>query len=220
MRMDTNQLKMQLPAGFQMPKMPSIQFELLFNDSESIYQGKVDELKKTMPQTSGTPWEGMTVMFENKMSNEKTYINRNQKTSIESKTILDKLFLVKAPLEEKKWKLMNEMDTVAGYTCMKAKLLDDSSYVVAWFTPQIPVSVGPKDFYQLPGAILKLEMDSGRMTLRAINVELKPLESGIIVIPTEGKEVTEAEYKELRKKKMEEMGGNMPGGPMIIQLNH
>ena len=126
---------------------------------------------------------------------------------------MDKLFLVNTDLRTLKWKITGEQDTVAGYTCMKAVLQNDTNNVVAWFTPQIPVSAGPKDYGQLPGLVLKLDIRNGKHVYRASSVDLKPLQSDAIVIPTKGKEVTDEEFKQLRRDKMKEMGfGDGHGG--------
>lgn len=82
------------------------------------------------------------------------------------------------PLE---WKLVNETKTIGNYTCYKAvateKLYDRRGYyydkeVIAWYTPELPINLGPKYYNSLPGLILQIERD--KFTLTATNLELNP----------------------------------------------
>ncbi|MCB0471419.1 MAG: GLPGLI family protein [Flavobacteriaceae bacterium] len=75
--------------------------------------------------------------------------------------------------------------------------------VTAWYTPQIPVSNGPAEYWGLPGLIL--EINAARTTILCSEITLNPKEKIEIKAPDKGKEVTREEYDEIVKKKMEEM---------------
>jgi GLPGLI family protein len=75
--------------------------------------------------------------------------------------------------------------------------------VTAWYTPQIPVSDGPGNYWGLPGLIL--EINEGRTTVLCSEIVMNPAEKVEIKAPTKGKEVTRKEYSKIMKKKMEEM---------------
>ncbi len=75
--------------------------------------------------------------------------------------------------------------------------------VTAWYTPQIPVSQGPGDYWGLPGLIL--EVSSGRTTILCSKIVINPEEKEEIKVPSKGKEVTKQEYNDIMKKKIEEM---------------
>ena len=75
--------------------------------------------------------------------------------------------------------------------------------VTAWYTPQIPVSNGPGEYWGLPGLIL--EINSGRTTVLCTEIVMNPTEATEITVPTKGKEITREEYNKTVKKKMEEM---------------
>ncbi|CAM1340207.1 GLPGLI family protein [Tenacibaculum amylolyticum] len=75
--------------------------------------------------------------------------------------------------------------------------------VTAWYTPQIPVSNGPGEYWGLPGLIL--EVNAGNTTVLCTEVVLNPKNSIDIKEPSKGKEVTRKEYNAIVKKKMEEM---------------
>jgi len=97
--------------------------------------------------------------------------------------------------------------------------------VTAWYTPQIPISQGPKDFWGLPGLIL--EVSYSKTILLCTKIVLNPKDKKAIKIPTKGKEVSQAEYDKIIIKKMKEMqeryGGNRRrrgGGDFRVRINH
>ncbi len=64
-------------------------------------------------------------------------------------------FFVKQEIENN-WQITSEQNKIYGYECKKAILLDKegNKKVEAWFTPNIPVNIGPLESYGLPGLIL------------------------------------------------------------------
>lgn len=88
--------------------------------------------------------------------------------------------------------------------------------ITAWYTPQIPVNQGPDVYWGLPGLILEINAD--RTTILCSKIILNPSEKETLKVPSKGKEVTQKEYDDIVKKKMEEMqamrgrGGNRGGG--------
>ncbi len=74
--------------------------------------------------------------------------------------------------------------------------------VVAWYTPMIPVSQGPSEYWGLPGLIL--EINAGNTIMLCSKIVMNPDEKDEIKMPEKGKEVTKKEYKEIITEKMEE----------------
>jgi GLPGLI family protein len=116
--------------------------------------------------------------------------------------------------------MTTEQKKIGGYSCMKAELKDTSRTVVAWFTPQIPVSIGPGGFGQLPGMILEVDIDEGQQVITATVVEMKKLNADKIVKPTKGKEVTREEFEKISEEKMKEMEEEMGGSGMRIRIGN
>ena len=81
--------------------------------------------------------------------------------------------------------------------------------VTAWYTPQIPVSQGPGDFWGLPGLILEVNTD--KTIILCSKIIMNPQEKVQIKAPEKGDVVSRKEYNETVKKKMEEMR-SMYGG--------
>ena len=92
--------------------------------------------------------------------------------------------------------------------------------VTAWYTPEIPVSHGPGEYWGLPGLILEVSAD--RTTILCSKIVMNPKEKETIKAPSKGKEVTQAAYNEIVKKKMEEMremyGGRNRGNGRRIRI--
>ena len=54
------------------------------------------------------------------------------------------------------WKLVNEFKTIGGYRCQKATYIGSGGdEVTAWFTEEIPFSMGPFPLSGLPGLIME-----------------------------------------------------------------
>ena len=82
----------------------------------------------------------------------------------------------------------------------------DMTQVVAWYTPQIPVSHGPAEYWGLPGLIL--EVNAGGTTMLCSKIVMNPKESLDIEAPKKGTVVTKAEYETTVLGKMKEMMEN------------
>ncbi|MFT6755536.1 MAG: GLPGLI family protein [Urechidicola sp.] len=78
--------------------------------------------------------------------------------------------------------------------------------VEAWYTPQIPVSHGPSEYWGLPGLIL--EVSAGNTTILCSKVVMNPQEKIKIEAPNKGKEITKSEYQTTILGKMVEMRNN------------
>ena len=109
-----------------------------------------------------------------------------------------------------KWKISTDQKKIGDFICQKAELQDTAKTVIAWFTPQIPISSGPGEYNNLPGLVLEVDIDNGKEIILAESVSFKDIEDKELKEPTKGKEVTREEYKEIvaeKMKEMEESGG-------------
>lgn len=86
---------------------------------------------------------------------------------------------------------------------MKEGELPKEIEVVAWYTPEIPVSTGPENYQGLPGLIL--EVSAGKTTILCSKVVMNVKDKKEIKAPNKGKVVTQKEYDEIVTKKMEEL---------------
>lgn len=135
----------------------------------------------------------------------KFYVNKKKDTYLNKIHFWGEDFLIK--IEVKKWKITNEFKLISDFKCYKAISEDIvtnhkgifKSKVVAWFCPELPSFFGPAGYFGLPGLIL--ELDNGKMNLRATKIHfskskkenIKPFKKGIIL--------TEKEFDKLMEKK-------------------
>jgi len=119
-------------------------------------------------------------------------------------------FLVSDPIKKKNWKLSNKRIKVLNYSCLGAELKKGDDTVTAWFTPEIPISTGPDEFFGLPGLILAIEIN-GEFAFIATSIELTPPKTGVLSKPDNGKKVTQEEFNKIiedKIKEFKETGGN------------
>lgn len=89
--------------------------------------------------------------------------------------------------------------------------------ITAWYTPDIPVSQGPENYWGLPGLILEVSDD--KTTILCSKIVINPKEKVEIKAPKKGEKVSQAEFAKIMAKKMQEMqemGGGGRGGRMRI----
>lgn len=82
--------------------------------------------------------------------------------------------------------------------------------ITAWYTPEVPVSMGPENYYGLPGLIL--EVSDGKTTLLCSKVVINPKEKADIKPLKKGEKVTQAQFADIMMKKMKEMQDMYGGG--------
>ncbi|MEC3907649.1 GLPGLI family protein [Tamlana sp. 2201CG12-4] len=194
---------------------------LSFNREASIY--KEDEVLEA-PQTGGIRMmvissQGSDILYKN--IKEHRYTSQNE--------VIGKIFLIKDELKKLDWTLTSEVKNIGDYTCYKATtkrmvaivenrmringdrdMYDDTDEepqmkeveVMAWYTPQIPVSSGPARYYGLPGLIL--EVNDGEETIVCSKIVLNPDKKVAIKEPHKGKEINQEDFETIVEKKMEE----------------
>lgn len=173
------------------------------------------------------------------------YKNTKDAIVIEETEFFGKQFLISENGTKPEWKLGAETKKIGNYICYKATLVKEldpmsniasafgrrggnnntekkdenpkTMIVTAWYTPQIPVSQGPGEYWGLPGLIL--EINAGTTTVLCTEITMNPKEKVTIKKPRKGKKVTREEYTKIVKKKTDEMreqfrgrGGNRGGG--------
>jgi GLPGLI family protein len=218
----------------QLPATRTDQFELLFGNSQSLWQSIPDPNQEG--QNTIDNGNGMVMMFRPGGLNDVIFHNFTTQTKTEQREIMDRNFVVTDSIRKLQWKLSEETKTILNYTVrkataqrigtrpmttmengvMKREEVADTANIVAWFTTDIPVPAGPGAEYQgqLPGMILEMDVNNGRTVFKAVEVSPKVSVSKIRE-PRDGKKVTAAEFTKERDKLMEEMRRNMPSGNMI-----
>jgi len=186
-----------IPTTVDIPKKRISKYELTFADHKSLYV-KDTEYKDPEEDNRRRRWRG---------SNKPHFIYRDSESNsgVEQVSFFKKEFLVSDDtLADLSWKLVpTEQRDILGYTAIRAILNDTTKVVEAWFTPQVPVSSGPLNFYGLPGLILALTVDEKRVIL-ATEVEISDVAVDIVK-PSEGKKMNREDFIALKEEKTEEM---------------
>ncbi|MXN91767.1 GLPGLI family protein [Flavobacterium sp. Sd200] len=117
--------------------------------------------------------------------------NFKPKSPEEQKAAAEKLEKAKKEGNEKRTNFLEQMEMPKQVT------------ITAWYTPDIPVSQGPENYWGLPGLIL--EVSNGKTTVLCSKVVINSKEKTEVKIPSKGKKVTQVEYDEIVMKKMQEM---------------
>lgn len=200
-------------------------YTLVFNKTESLFteEDKLDAMS------------GATDSWGKNFAAGDSYKNVKSNMQIQDQEFYGKRFLVKDSLQPMTWKMGSETKTIGNYTCFKAtasiptdeltwysfswgKLRNNSeegdaevamTEVEAWYTPQIPVSHGPSEYWGLPGLIL--EVSAGDTTMLCTKLVLNPEEKIEIEAPDSGKEITKTAYQETIVKKMKEFRSQRMG---------
>ena len=194
------------------PQYRTVKAELLFRDGQAIYKNlPPDEDEVAEQMASG----GRRMRFGFRTADDVVWIDYENNRRVESREFMDKKFLIKGEPETFQWKLTGETKQVGQYLCQQATFADSTQQVVAWFTMNVPVPIGPSRFGQLPGLILHVDINEGERTLTATEIDLNPdLDLAAIVEPKKGKDVSQEEFRTIMREKMKEMGGH--GGPGMM----
>ena len=208
-----------------MPKSRTDKFEMSFGNNQSLYKHIEED------QQDEFGGNGMQIRMVGPGMDDIIYCNYDKGAKVEQRELFGKKFLVADSIRKLNWKLSDDTKTIAGFNCRKAtaqrmgkrmsmninngvmekKEINDTTNIVAWFTTDIPVSAGPEVPGQLPGLILALDMNDGRMTYVATSVVAK-VDLASIKEPTKGKKVTPDEFNTERNNMMDEMQKNNQGG--------
>jgi GLPGLI family protein len=214
----------------QIPRTRTDNYELLFSNGQSLYQF----LPSATNDDGGTVSGGGFVMRFAGGNNDIVYHNFDKGMKVEQRELMDRSFVITDSIRKGTWKITDETKTILKYTArkavgqristrnqmtmengeMKRTEVQDTSEVIAWFTTDIPVSVGPEIQGQLPGAILELDINKGLMVYKAVEVSPK-VNVKNIKEPKDGKKISAAEFAKERENMMQEMRRNMPAGNTI-----
>jgi GLPGLI family protein len=217
------------PPLNNMPRERKDKFELSFANNQSLWESvpEIDDNDNIVGEGPGGGRMSVRVAGGDDLS----YHNFTTGKRFDERELSAKKYVVEDSIQKIKWKLTGETKIILGHTAQKAigerygmrsvmtmengemkrQMMPDTALVSAWWAMDIPVPAGPEQFQgQLPGLILELEMNNGRMVYRAVEISLKVNASAIK--EPKGKRITAAEFAKLRDKEFEEMRRNMPGG--------
>jgi len=152
------------------------EWELLFNENSTLYRNR-----KT----------------EDHQSKNQIFTDFKHNNRVIRRTIFDETYLLSDSIVRTEWKITHDIRTIAGYDCRKAiARINDTVYVVAFYTDEILLRGGPEGFTGLPGMILGLAIPRYYTTWFATKVEGFVNLNTEILVPTKGKKLQTEKEKE------------------------
>ncbi|MHB0754707.1 GLPGLI family protein [Polaribacter sp. M15] len=214
----TDEMQEELQKRLQ--KMNQKTFVLEFDKTNSTYREEV-KLAAPNPKANGAKIVLMSVGGSGQGSI--YYKNLKEKRFANQTEIMGKAFLVKDNLPEYDWKMSTETKNIGQYTCYKATHTEEvenkkisfingesketltkaTKVTTAWYTLQVPISNGPKNYQGLPGLIL--ELNDGKNLIVCTEIVLNPSETIKIKEPEKGKVVNQKKFDEIQEQKSKEM---------------
>jgi GLPGLI family protein len=225
------------------PEFRTDKFELIFNESVSLFRSVVDEEAPDPFANAGGGGGGMRMSFRLPTAN--IYTDLAKQMQYEEREFFEKEFLVIDSLKQYKWKLSEETKTIAKQLCKKATTMitapqmrmrvsiggggnnadttdktpraPKETELVVWYAENIPVSFGPESYTGLPGVIMEIDQDNGANVTTAVEVSSKYPKKELVA-PSKGDKMNRAQFQENIQKLMQEMqrgGGIRMGGGAI-----
>ncbi|HVF80646.1 MAG TPA: GLPGLI family protein [Flavisolibacter sp.] len=122
------------------------------------------------------------------------YNNYATAKTITQKPVAEETFLVEDSLLNIRWKLTNDIRTIAGYDCRKAiGFVDDTLAIFAFYTDELLIRGGPESVHGLPGMILGVGVPRLHMTWFATKVEVNAVNTVAVKPLTKGKKVNRSQ---------------------------
>ncbi|MFR9546345.1 MAG: GLPGLI family protein [Rikenellaceae bacterium] len=117
------------------------------------------------------------------------------------------------------WELKEETKEIMGYNCRRAEWSYGGRHWIAWYTDEIPVSVGPWKLDGLPGAIVEAGDSEGHYTFKLIGVKMNP-ERKMTLTDTKFVDTSLKQYYNTKRKYIENpLGGLAADGMNVTIIN-
>jgi len=186
------------------PQFGTLNSTLIFNDNKSLFTPI--EPKQPIKDLLGIP---LAKQFNT------VYTDMASHKMITQKDVYGERFIVSDSLSKITWRLTDETQEVAGYTCRRANgLIQDSVYVVAFYTDKIWMSSGPESFSGLPGMILKVALPYENVIWTATKVTPEPESPATITPPTKGTMVNKKQLYD----KLKSAVGSSTTAPYLLKV--
>ena len=223
---EVRKLDIEAPEGMDfadmLPESTTVYMDLYFDGKTSLYkEGKNNESQDIEMESEDG---GMKIILKMDEAKNTFFTDLSNQKYLHLTSFMGKDFLIEEAYEKHTWKITGEKIKYLDYECHKATMSipsqedsDETIEIVAWFTPQIPVQLGPISYNQLPGAILMISEDGDQKEIMATEVIFDEEAKKEIKEPKKGKQVSPAEFDQIideKEKELKEMYGE---GSTIIK---
>jgi GLPGLI family protein len=201
--------------------------ELLFSPTASLFRNIPNTDEDETFKNGGT---ALTMLSNNSLRMQ--YHDYTKKERLSTAELGGKEYIKQSGLPDLNWVLTDETKTILGHTCKKAKgsyvrkdwrtsvtsepkavtvtPIIDTVAVYAWFTAEIPLAIGPDRFTGLPGAVLMVENNKGKILYEAVSIS-QAVKQKDLQAPSKGKLISEEDFlkedRDYREKSTRAMNG-------------
>ncbi|MCC5915810.1 MAG: GLPGLI family protein [Cryomorphaceae bacterium] len=174
-------------------------WELIFNDTMAICRWVKPEIDEGVGAVRTYRW--MQDLSD-------IYVSFPREKRVEdAQDFMRRTFVMQDAFPPFKWKMTGKQGLVESYPCMEAMYVDGQDTIYAWFSPRIPISIGPREFRGLPGMILFIEADGGsrKITIQSVDLEYLPTPEDFVYKLPKGQKMDYAKFLQLRREKADEL---------------
>lgn len=158
------------------------------------------------------------------------YVNKSIKSRMPIYN-MKSFYVVDDKIETIQWSIKSEKKNIGKFKVIRAEADYLGRKWIAWFAPDIPVSMGPWKLYGLPGLILAAEDTSRKFkfSLRDLNIPFLNASKLLNAKVLDQKGMRKSEFILLEKKKKDdqyrftkanmEAAAGTDGGPVTVKIN-
>jgi GLPGLI family protein len=215
-KIDAHRMMQDEQMKAMVPQFQTADYYLVFKDSIAVYKAAPKD-DAPDPFDGGSGGAHVVIRFGGPGDDGALYKNFSSAKQLQETTLDEKKYVVSDSIKTQPWKLAGETQTVLNHVCKKATMTTErGSKVVAWYAEDIPLPAGPDRFTGLPGTVLLVDVDSGRVVFKATQIQPQA-DSKELKAPNNGKLITQADFE----KKMDEVLGpaDSQGRRMITRQN-
>ena len=179
--------------------MPFNAYQSFYTSSTKMTQDSIQMAKIEAAMKSGSNTVNMGTLLRTTSDN--IYLNEKESSLYINKNLNRNNYLIKEALEKINWKIEQETKEILGYTCQKATGICKGRLYTAWFTTDIPTSLGPWKLHGLPGLILEAYDARQWIKFTCTNVVTsgKIPASASLELPTDATVTTASAYNQMEK---------------------
>ncbi len=189
----------ELDEGFFLKNSIASFLTLSYNNGTSLFRAST-EAEVVIDEVNSNEYK----MSTNRIAESNYYKNQKKQELIVYHpnmfpSFYGKDVIVHSSLPKNDWKLSDQSQKIAGYSCKLAtKIKDNGQKIVAWYADQIPINDGPAEYWGLPGLILQLQIsDRVLHVVTSIKKESKAID---ILKPTGGEVMTNEQFKKFKQE--------------------
>lgn len=165
---------------------------LIFNQDESLYYFQRKNRKKASLEELFIDNGDNSVEITLDVADQEGicfYLNRSQSQLVSRmfNVFTNEHILLKEPSPEIKWEITAEVRLIGRYESQKAVGSFRGREWEAWFTPEIPVGLGPWKLHGLPGLILEASDNEKKYHFELVEINMPTDNQTSVVAPQKGR---------------------------------